>query len=107
MDVTFLPPAEFRRDLADDKSAVLVDVRTPAEFAEGHIPGAVNIDWLEPDAFARRTANFDKDHTYYLYCRSGGRSRAASEALEARGLRVRDLDGGYEAWTADGLPTVK
>ena len=64
---------------------VIVDVRTPVEFASGHLPGAVNINLEGPD-FAANIANLDKGATYAVYCRSGRRSTLASDEMAAAGF---------------------
>lgn len=82
--------------------AGIVDVRTPEEFAEGCIPGAVNVDWNGENFLSRIDAKFDGRETLYVYCRSGRRSAAAAKALSKAGYKVCNLLGGYEAWTAAG-----
>ena len=57
-------------------STVIIDVRTPAEFAEGHLQGAINIDVQSPD-FREQVMAFDTDGEYFIYCRSGNRSGQA------------------------------
>lgn len=77
----------------------LVDVRRPNEFLEGHIEGALNIDFLE-DGFAQKVEHkLDKDKPVMLYCRSGRRSAAAARELEALGFKeIYDLEGGFLQW---------
>lgn len=81
----------------------LVDVRTPEEFAQGHIPEAVNIDVSAADFMDRCTGELDKDRTVAVYCRSGRRSKTAAKALSKAGFKVVELDGGYISW--DGPKT--
>jgi phage shock protein E len=76
---------------ARQAGAVAIDVRTPEEYAAGHIEGAELIDVQAAD-FSRRIGGLDPDVTYVVYCRSGNRSAAAAEAMRAEGLEV--LDGG-------------
>lgn len=86
---------------------VILDVRTPEEFAEGHLDGATMLDFYEPD-FADRLAELDPDKSYLLYCRSGNRSGQTAALMEQLGFRdVADVDGGILAWTADGHPVVQ
>ena len=87
---------EFAHEIAKP-NVQLVDVRTADEYAEGHIPNAVNIDVLEP-AFAERIATLDKERTVALYCRSGRRSKAAAEKVTKMGYKVVELDGGILSW---------
>ena len=77
---------------------VVLDVRTPAEFASGHLPAAKNVDFEGKD-FATRISALDKNATYALYCRSGNRSGKAMEQMAAAGFtHVYDLAGGIGAW---------
>ena len=81
------------------KSVVLVDVRTPEEFAEGHLANAMNINWFDAD-FTDQFEAVDKGKTIYVYCKMGGRSAKAQEKLESLGYKhVVNLEGGYDAWT--------
>ena len=85
-----------------EEGAVLVDVRTPEEFGEGHLEGALNIDWFSPE-FDAQWASFDKDKPVYVYCKVGGRSAKAKEKLRAMGFsHVVNLTGGYDAYLAAG-----
>ena len=82
-----------------DKEVQLVDVRTQDEFSEGHIEGAVNIDYLEDDTFVEKFESFDKNKPVYIYCRSGNRSQKAGKLLQELGfMDIIDLEGGYDAW---------
>lgn len=80
---------------------LLIDVRTPGEFAEGHFEGALNIDWMSED-FIRSWDTIPKDGTVYLYCKKGGRSAMAAHVLDSLGYRVVDLTGGWDAYTEKG-----
>jgi rhodanese-related sulfurtransferase len=83
----------------------LLDVRTPQEFAEGHIAGAVNVPH---DQLATRLAEVPKDKDVVLYCRSGRRAEIAAEVLAANGYtRLSHLEGDMIAWTEQGRPVVK
>lgn len=97
--------ASFQRHIADPK-ALLVDVRTSEEFSEGHIAGAVNIDWLA-DTFMTAAGRLDKGKPVLLYCAAGGRSEEALEALQKAGFtNVHDLVGGIRAWKKEGRPVT-
>lgn len=90
----------------DDPPAdlVVLDVRTSEEFAEGHIEGAVMLDFYDP-AFADQLAELDPDVPYLLYCRSGNRSGQTAEVMEQLGFTdVADVDGGIVAWSDAGQP---
>ena len=85
---------------------VILDVRTPEEFAEGHLEGAVMIDSYDLD-FADQLAELDPDVPYLLYCRSGNRSGQTLALMEELGFTdVADVDGGINQWQAAGLPVV-
>jgi rhodanese-related sulfurtransferase len=82
----------------------LVDVRTPEEFAKGHIAGATNNDWLE-DGFLNRAKTLDKSKPVLVYCAAGGRSEDAMEALKTAGFsQVVDLRDGFNGWKRSGMP---
>lgn len=79
----------------------VVDVRTPAEFAQGHLPGAVNID-VSGAGFDDAVAELDPEGEYAVYCKSGNRSRAAIEELAADGIDgTVGLEGGIGAWQGE------
>ena len=85
---------------------VILDVRTPEEFAEGHIEGAAMIDFYSDD-FADELAELDPDVPYILYCRSGNRSGETLAMMEQLDFTsVQDVDGGVLAWQQAGLPLV-
>lgn len=84
----------------------IIDVRTPAEFAEGHLPGAVNIDIASP-AFATQVAALDPSAPYAVYCRSGNRSASALAEMAAVGMTgAYHLGGGIGAWQSAGGEVV-
>ena len=88
---------------ADPLFAIL-DTRTPAEFAENRIKGALNIDVKAPD-FPERTATLDKNSAYLVYCRGGVRSGKAMGLMKAAGFReVYNLGGGLIKWQEAQLP---
>lgn len=95
---TVLPVEEYAQNLNSDTTAYLIDVRTPEEYAEGHIDGAVLMNVMDDEAFVAGVDTLSKEHTYYIYCRSGRRSRKAAGQMIAKGLTVVDLQGGYNAW---------
>ena len=85
----------------------VIDVRTPAEFADGHLEGAINIDW-QGATFFDEVAQFDPAGTYVIYCRSGNRSAQAISALTEMGFTDLTNAGGLEeAASATGLPIVR
>lgn len=106
-DIVVLSPKEFISQAKADTTAVILDVRTPAEYAEGHLEGAKQLDYLDAEAFDAGVKSLDKANTYYVYCRSGRRSHGACEKMKAQGFKVFDMEGGYLNWTKQGLPVVK
>ena len=101
------PDALVSRLQKPDPSLVILDVRTPEEFAAGHIPGALNIphDQL-PNRLAELAGAQDKE--LVVYCRSGRRSAIAQEELNARGFKsVKHLEGDMLQWDAEKRPIAK
>lgn len=102
-----LNPTEFESMLTKDKTVQLVDVRTPEEYAAGHIEGARLIDFYDAD-FAARIGQLDKNKPVMVYCAAGGRSASAAEQLNKMGFKkVYDLAGGMRAWRAAGKKAVQ
>ena len=106
-EVEVLEPQAFIERVKADTSAIILDVRQPEEFAEGHLAQAINLDWLNQTVFINGLAKLNKQKTYYVYWRSGRRSQAAAGKLKAEGFQVIDLKGGYLHWVELGLPIVK
>lgn len=99
--VTTLNAADFAAKIAD-KSIVLVDVRTPSEFASGHISGATNIDF-ESGSFESDIKKLDKSKVYAVYCRSGNRSGQATALMAKNGFAtIFNLEGGIINWQNAG-----
>ena len=85
----------------------LLDVRTPGEVAEGHLPGATVID-ISDAAFMDKASALPKDKPVYVYCRSGARSaRAASQLVKMGFPGVYNLSGGIMGWSRAGLPVER
>ena len=102
-----LAVAEFEKMLLEDGNVQLVDVRTTDEFADGHIAGAVNINWFSKEFLQEAESRLDKGRPVMVYCRSGRRSAAAAAKLESAGFKTYNLQGGILAWTAEGKPVTK
>jgi rhodanese-related sulfurtransferase len=103
---TLLSPDEANARIESGDVEIL-DVRTPEEYAQGHVEGATLIDFYEPD-FADRIAELDRDTEYVVYCRSGNRSGQATAMMTEQGFSaVNDVDGGIVAWEAAGLPVTR
>ena len=98
--VTTIGVEEFAKTIGK-KNVRLIDVRTPKEYAEGHIAEAENIDVKAAD-FSSRIQ--DAKGKVAVYCRSGKRSLMAAEQLAAKGCTVYNLDGGIIAWQKAGKP---
>ena len=97
---TSLSADEFEKAITKDSIQIL-DVRTPAEYASGHIKNALLSDWKDKDEFTRRISFIDKERPVYVYCLGGGRSAAAAEIMRSSGyLQVYELKGGMNAWKA-------
>lgn len=99
-------PADFA-SMMESNPGVLVDVRTPEEYAAGHLEGSQLINYYESD-FEARVSELDRDVPVYVYCRSGGRSGRSASQLHDMGFKtVIDLSGGIMAWESAGKETVK
>lgn len=86
---------------------IVLDVRTADEFAEGHIKGAKNIDFLD-SKFKAEAAKLDKTKTYLVHCQAGGRSTKSLESLKELGIKnLIHLDDGFGGWKEKGLPVEK
>ena len=81
-EVVTLAPDDFKSTLASKPDAVLVDVRTPDEFSEGIIEGAINIDFKDP-SFGEKINALDKSKPYFVYCLSGKRSGDAAKQMDS------------------------
>jgi rhodanese-related sulfurtransferase len=93
--------ADFEKRRAK-KTTVVLDVRSPEEFAKGHIPGAINADINSPD-FTAKAAQFDKKQTILVHCHAGSRGAIASAELAKLGFKtVCNLEGGLDAWEKSG-----
>jgi len=88
-------------DLLSAGEVELVDVRTPSEYEAGHIAGARHIPFGE---LSTRAHEIDPTRPVVLYCRSGGRSAAATQAFQASGWEAQTLSGGIVEWVQRGLP---
>jgi rhodanese-related sulfurtransferase len=86
------------------QGAKLIDVRTPEEFAGGHVPGAdlVPLDTLDP--MSPVLQKYSREEPLYVICAAGGRSKEASQQLAAAGFQVVNVQGGTNAWKGRGYP---
>jgi rhodanese-related sulfurtransferase len=100
-----ISPAELQEILATQPASPVIDVRTPVEFAEVHVPQARNVplDELKPASLSLR-----KDHPVYLLCRSGQRATKAAEEFAKDGYsQPIVVEGGTLAWTEANLPVTR
>lgn len=97
----------FVERIESNEDVVVLDVRTPEEYAAGHLPDALNVDVNAAD-FAARIDQLDPDATYAVYCRSGNRSAVAVDHMIEAGFDdVEHLGGGIGAWQAAGGPVER
>ena len=94
-----LDAAAFRSAVVDQsKDIIILDVRTPDEYAEGAIPNAINMDFLNTN-FVNELKSLDKSKEVYVYCAAGGRSAKAARIMEDMGFeRILELKGGLSAY---------
>ncbi len=97
---------EFAKRIGQ-RNIVLLDVRGPKEYAEGHLEGARNVEWGDGFESRMMASGIGRGATVAVYCRAGRRSKAAARALVKMGYRVVNLDGGIMAWRKAGKPIVK
>jgi rhodanese-related sulfurtransferase len=84
-----------------EKGYIIIDVRTPEEYAEGHIQGALNIN-VKSESFVTEIENLSKSDTLLVYCRSGRRSLYAAQVMVSFGFqKIYDLEGGFLNWESD------
>lgn len=101
-----LPVDEFATLIADPEVQRL-DVRTVAEYSEGHIAGSINVNVLDKEFEKVAVDVLQKDKPVALYCRSGKRSKQAATILSEKGYKVYELDKGLNAWQEAGKETEK
>lgn len=87
-------------DFAND-SNVLIDVRTPEEYADGHIPGAINLN-VKDNQFAQKVSELDSTKSYYIYCRSGVRAKSAEAIMLENNLKkIHTFQDGMMTYTGE------
>lgn len=95
---------DFSEKIKQSQSGLVLDVRTPEEFAKGHLETAKNIDWKN-SSFIAKVEQIDKSKPVFVYCLSGIRSAAAAKKMREIGFtQVYELDGGMVKWRAANLP---
>jgi rhodanese-related sulfurtransferase len=97
-----LNQSQWREQLQNDGNAVVLDVRTNAEVAEGIIPNAQQIDIMNAANFMEKVKQLDTSKNYYVYCRSGGRSAQACMIMNSLGFsNTFNLIGGMMEWNGE------
>ena len=98
-------PDQAQKLMADPPRLIVIDVRTPDEFAEGHIKGAMNIDFFDSD-FAKKMAALDPANPVLIHCAAGNRSSQAVNAIKdtAKFPAIYHLKAGFSGWKAAGKP---
>jgi rhodanese-related sulfurtransferase len=93
---------EWTSKLNADENAVILDVRTPEEVAQGIIPNAIVIDIFKGQGFIYEVDKLDTSKTYYVYCKSGGRSAQACSVMNQLGFKnTYNLIGGFMEWKGE------
>jgi rhodanese-related sulfurtransferase len=102
-----LTPEKFEQKLSATPTRILLDVRTPEEYSEGHLAEAQLINYYNSD-FKNQLSLLDKTKPVFVYCKSGRRSGASADLLIELGFtEVYDLEGGFTAWAERKYPVVK
>jgi rhodanese-related sulfurtransferase len=97
-----LSQQQWAEELSQDDNAIILDVRTLAETEEGIIPNAIIADIYQPQEFMKQIEALDKSKTFYVYCRSGGRSAQACAIMNQLGFsKTKNLLGGFLEWTGE------
>ncbi|PIB32538.1 rhodanese [Gaetbulibacter sp. 5U11] len=92
--------SDWVNQLEKDDNAIILDVRTDEEVAEGKIPNAIHIDIYKGQGFIYAVEELDKSKNFYVYCRSGGRSAQACAIMNQLGFDTTyNLLGGFSEWT--------
>lgn len=101
-----IPVEQFEKKLAQMPGAQLVDVRTPGEYSNGHLKGAVNMN-VNGDNYEQQFNTLDKSKPVFVYCRSGGRSGNAAKKMQNMGFKeIYNMDGGITSWESAGKSVV-
>jgi rhodanese-related sulfurtransferase len=102
-----VPVQKFEELTVSDANTIILDVRTPEEFADGHLKGAMLTDFQNQD-FKNEIDKLDKSKTYLIYCKAGVRQEKAAEHMKSIGFEnIYLLEGGFTAWQQEGKPIEK
>lgn len=93
---------KWEEQVKSDSDAVILDVRSEEEMEDGYIPGAIQMDIYQTGAFMEKAKELDPSKSYYIYCRSGGRSSQACAIFNSLGIKnTYNLMGGITDWTGE------
>lgn len=102
--ISVISSTEFKERSVNN---IIIDVRTPQEFSEGHIEGAVNINFFDA-TFLEQISKYKKDEPVFIYCKSGNRSGQASKKISDLGFKqIYDLEGGILNWVKNNNEVIK
>ena len=97
--VTDASVESFEKGIKSNPDAVILAVRTPEEYNEGHIKGAININYYSDDFAEQVNSKIDKNKPVYVYCKAGSRSAKSCEIMKDVGfLNLTNLDNGFDSW---------
>ncbi len=97
-----LSQVDWTNQLKEDDNALILDVRTEDEVAEGKIPNALHIDIFKGQGFIYEVEALDKTKNFYVYCKAGGRSAQACAIMNQLGFKnTYNLMGGFSQWTGE------
>ena len=106
-DITLQEAFTLIEENQDNPDFMIIDVRTPGEFAEGYIENAISLDY-HSETFRDELDRLDRDKTYLVYCKVGIRSRKALDIMaELNFSEAYNMMGGMDQWEAEGLPVVE
>jgi rhodanese-related sulfurtransferase len=106
-NITPLQADQLIKENKDNANFVILDVRTPSEYIEGHLKNSVNLDYNAAD-FKDKVNNLDKNKTYLVYCRTANRSASAVKIMTELGFKdIYHMTGGIVEWQSSGLAIVK
>lgn len=106
-DFSYIQPETLLEWIKAKEDVVIVDVRTEEEFAEGHIPRAININFFDP-YFKEKIEKLEKNKRYVIYCRSGARALKAINMFKEKGFKnLYLLEGSFNIWLQKNFPVEK
>lgn len=101
---TRITSVEAKEFIDKTPDVVIIDVRTPKEFADGHLKGAININVMD-EGFQTAIEALDKNKSYLIYCRSGRRSMNAAKIMQRKNFKyIYEISDGFKGWSNNELP---